>query len=135
MVFSMGTRDERINPLEHWRSNLVDLDKGPFIGQAALQKIITNGGPSRKLIGLVGGAQPLSRIERPCKIKYQYEDIGVTRSLAFSPSLQRNICLALIDRKYTETGITLGLEHPDGVVEMTVTELPFVDKEGLRVRS
>ena len=135
MVFSMGTRDERINPLEHWRSNLVDLDKGPFIGQAALQKIITNGGPSRKLIGLVGGAQPLSRIERPCKIKYQDEDIGVTRSLAFSPSLQRNICLALIDRKYTETGITLGLEHPDGVVEMTVTELPFVDKEGSRVRS
>ena len=135
MVFSMGTRDERINPLEHWRSNLVDLDKGPFIGQAALQKIITNGGPSRKLIGLVGGTQPLSHIERPCKIKYQYEDIGVTRSLAFSPSLQRNICLALVDRKYTETGITLGLEHPDGVVEMTVTELPFVDKEGSRVRS
>ena len=135
MVFSMGTRDERINPLEHWRSNLVDLDKGPFIGQAALQKIITNGGPSRKLIGLVGGAQPLSRIERPCKIKYQYEDIGVTRSLAFSPSLQRNICLALVDRKYTETGINLGLEHPDGVVEMVVTELPFVDKEGSRVRS
>ena len=135
MVFSMGTRDERINPLEHWRSNLVDLDKGPFIGQAALQKIITNGGPSRKLIGLVGGAQPLSRIERPCKIKYQYEDIGVTRSLAFSPSLQRNICLALVDRKYTETGIKLDLEHPDEVIEMAVTGLPFVDKEGSRVRS
>ena len=135
MVFSMGTRDERINPLEHWRSNLVDLDKGPFIGQAALQKIITNGGPSRKLIGLVGGTQPLSHIERPCKIKYQYEDIGVTRSLAFSPSLQRNICLALVDRKCTETGINLDLEHPDGVVEMVVTELPFVDKEGSRVRS
>ena len=135
MVFSMGTRDERFNPLEHWRSNLVALDKGPFIGQAALQKIITNGGPSRKVIGLVGGAQPLSRIERPCKIKYQDEDIGVTRSLAFSPSLQRNICLALVDRKYTEKGINLGLEHPDGVVEMAVTELPFVDKEGLRVRS
>ena len=135
MVFSMGTRDERINPLEHWRSNLVDLDKGPFIGQAALQNIITNGGPSRKVIGLVGGAQPLSRIERPCKIKYQDEDAGVTRSLAFSPSLQRNICLALVDWKYTEKGITLGLEHPDGVVEMAVTGLPFVDKEGSRVRS
>ena len=135
MVFSMGTRDERINPLEHWRSNLVDLDKGPFIGQAALQKIITNGGPARKVIGLVGGAQPLSRIERPCKIKYQDEDVGVTRSLAFSPSLQRNICLALVDRKYTEKGINLGLEHPDGVMEMAVTELPFVDKEGLRARS
>ena len=47
MVFSMGTRDERINPLEHWRSNLVDLDKGPFIGQAALQKIMAEGGPAR----------------------------------------------------------------------------------------
>ena len=135
MVFSMGTRDERINPLEHWRANLVDLDKGPFIGQAALQKIMAEGGPSRKIIGLAGGTQPLSRIERPCKIKYRDEDIGVTRSLGFSPSLQRNVCLALVGRKYTEKGTKLGLEHPDGIVEMTVTELPFVDKEGLRVRS
>ena len=135
MVFSMGTRDEHTNPLEHWRSNLVDLDKGLFIGQAALQKIMADGGPERKITGLVGGLEPLSRIETLCKIKYQDEDIGVTRSLAFSPSLQRNICLALVDRKYTEKGISLALEHPDGVVEMAVTELPFVDKEGSRVRS
>ena len=135
MVFSMGTRDERINPLEHWRSNLVDLDKAPFIGQAALQKIMAEGGPARKVTGLVGGLQPLSHIERPCKIKYQDEYIGVTRSLAFSPSLQRNICLALVDRKYTENGMNLGLEHPDGIFEMAVTDLPFVDREGSRVRA
>ena len=135
MVFSMGTRDERINPLEHWRSNLVDLDKGPFIGQAALRQIMAEGGPARKITGLVGGLEPLSRIERPCKIKHQDEDIGVTRSLAFSPSLQRNICLALVERKYAENGTILSLEHPDGMVEMAVTDLPFVDKDGLRVRS
>ena len=64
-----------------------------------------------------------------------FEDVGVTRSLAFSPSLQRNICLALVDRKYTEKGINLGLEHPDGILDMAVTELPFVDKEGSRVRA
>ena len=135
MVFSMGTRDERMNPLEHWRTNLVDLDKGPFIGRAALEKILADGGPSRKIIGLAGGAEPLSRIERPCRIKYQDKDIGVTRSLAFSPSLQRNICLALVERKYIDKGLKLVVEHPDGMVEMAVTELPFVDKDGLRVRS
>ena len=80
MVFSMGTRDERINPLEHWRTNLVDLDKGPFIGRAALEKIIAGGGPSRKITGLAGGAEPLSRIERPCRIRYRDKDIGVTRA-------------------------------------------------------
>ena len=119
MVFSMGTRDEHINgiqPLEHWRTNLVDLDKGPFIGRAALEKIIADGGPSRKIIGLAGGSEPLARIERPCKIKCRDKDIGVTRSLAFSPSLQRNICLALVDRKYIDKGLNLVVEHPDGMV-------------------
>ncbi len=135
MVFSMGTRDERINPLEHWRANLVDLDKGPFLGRAALEKIIADGGPSRRIIGLAGGTEPLSRIERPCRIKYQDKDIGVTRSLAFSPSLQQNICLALVERKYIDKGLKLVVAHPDGMVEMAVTELPFVDKNGLRVRS
>ena len=135
MVFSMGTRDEHMNPLEHWRTNLVDLDKGPFIGQAALQKIMANGGPAKKIIGLIGSSEPLSRIERPCRILHQDEDIGVTRSLGFSPTLQRNICLALVDSKFTEEGLTMHLEHPTGIVEMIVTELPFVDKEGTRVRS
>ena len=135
MVFSMGTRDEHMNPLEHWRTNLVDLDKGPFIGQAALQKIMAEGGPARKITGLVGDAQPLARIERPCKIKYRDEVIGITRSLAFSPALQRNICLGLVTQKYIEKGGKVMLEHPDGMADMTVAELPFVDKEGLRVRS
>ena len=135
MVFSMGTRDEHINPLEHWRTNLVDLDKGPFIGRAALEKIIADGGPSRKITGLAGGSEPLARIERPCKIKHQDKHIGVTRSLAFSPSLQRNICLALVERKYIDKGLNLVVEHPDGMVEMAVTDLPFVDKDGLRVRA
>ena len=102
MVFSMGTRDERINPLEHWRTNLVDLDKGPFIGRAALEKIIACGGPSRKITGLAGGAEPLSRIERPCRIRYRDKDIGVTR--APWPSLQR--CSGISAWRWL-TGITL----------------------------
>ena len=135
MVFSMGTRDEHMNPLEHWRTNLVDLDKGAFVGQAALRKIMENGGPDRKVVGLIGAGDALSRIERPCKIRVYGKDIGVTRSLGFSPNLQRNICLALVDRNYTEEGQKLELVHPEGNVEMTVTGVPFVDKEGSRVRS
>ncbi|NKB37969.1 MAG: hypothetical protein GKR93_12530 [Gammaproteobacteria bacterium] len=135
MVFSMGTRDEHMNPLEHWRSNLVDLEKGPFIGQEALRKITENGGPTRKVVGLIGSEEALSVLERPCKVRYEKSEIGVTRSLGFSPTLKRNICLALVDQKYTKEGTKLVLEHPDGAAEMEVTEVPFVDKKGLRVRS
>ncbi len=135
MVFGMGTRDEHMNPLEHWRTNLVDMEKGPFIGKAALQKIMDNGGPHRKVIGLIGSEVPPARIERPCRIRHNNKDIGVTRSLGFSPVLKRTICLALVDSNYTEEGLTLEVVHPDGKVEMTVTEVPFVDKQGSRVRS
>ena len=135
MVFSMGTRDEHMNPLEHWRDNLVDLDKGPFIGKSALKEISDTGGPGRTIVGLAGSAEPLQRIERPCNILHQNKVIGVTRCLGFSPVLQRNICLALVDRKYANKNQVLELEHPAGIVEMSVTEVPFIDKEGTRVRS
>ena len=135
MVFSMGTRDEHMNPLEHWRTNLVDLDKDDYIGQAALQEIMKKGGPERKVTGLLGSADPLPRIERPCNILHDGELTGSTRSLGFSPVLQRNICLALVQKQYIEEGLVLQLEHPTGLVDMEVTALPFIDKEGLRVRS
>ena len=101
----------------------------------ALQEIVKKGGPERKVTGLVGSADPLPRIERPCNILHGGELTGSTRSLGFSPVLQRNICLALVQKQYIEEGLVLQLEHPTGLVDMEVTALPFIDKEGLRVRS
>lgn len=135
MVFGMGTRDEQMNPLEHWRDNLVDLDKGPFVGQAALQVIVEKGGPFRKVVGLIGSGDQLSRIERPCKIKQGDEEVGVTRAVGFSPELQCNISLALVDINYTQEGTELSLEHPDRIERMEVTSIPFIDKEGKRIRA
>ena len=43
--------------------------------------------------------------------------------------------MALVDRDYIDPGLELVVEHPDGMVEMAVMKLPFVDKDGLRARS
>lgn len=136
LAFTFGMREDRMNPLEHWRSNVVDFQKVNFIGKSALQQIVAAGGPQRRHIGLVGSPDRFPGMERPWNVLDAGQAIGHTRWTAYSPSLGRNIAIALIPSTYSTFEGSLEVASSDGKHEqMRVTALPFIDREGRRVRA
>jgi glycine cleavage system aminomethyltransferase T len=123
------------NPFEHWRRGLVDLEKTSFIGQDALRRIVGAGGPPRQMIGLVGTAGgSLPDMERGWVAEKGGSAIGISRWSGSSPFLGRPIAIALVKRNSVEVGESITLRYDEGEVSMVVTDLPFIDREGLRPR-
>ena len=129
--------DKGLNPLEFWRETVVDFDGDDFIGKEALIKIRAAGGPKRKMVGLVAESDA-DRIE-PGEWDLPIMDgetiVGTTRRYAFSPTLNRAIALALVDRSHATIGQKLVIENSAGPTSVSVTALPFIDPEGARARA
>ena len=128
LMFSHATTTiDRFTPLEFWR-DFVDFDGKDFIGKDALLRVHSRGGPTRKLVGLIGseGAIPQLAAEK-WAVYDRKRRVGFTRWLAPSLTLGVNIGYALVDREYADrTGHELTVEHSEGQEPMTITALPFV---------
>lgn len=117
---------DRLTPLEFWRPFL-DLDGEDFVGRAALVRTIEDGGPTRKLVGLIGTDTTLPLLDRRWNVRDGEETAGFTRWAVRSPGLDQNIAVAVLDVAYAERlGHTVVLVHPDGTEEMRIVELPFL---------
>ena len=109
---------QRYSPYEMGLSRLVSLDKGPFVGRAALAEERRRG-PRRQIVGLEiewaevealyekKGLAPVapaatSRVAVP--VVRGSKQIGRATTTAWSPTLKRLIALATIDRPYDEDG-------------------------------
>jgi len=127
LFFSYTTNyEDRINPLEFWRS-FVDLSGDEFIGKAALLEIQASGGPRRRVIGLVGSEHDQGPIIGKLDVKDRNSTVGFTRWIAWSPTLQRNIGYALVEARYAQhEGCAVSVVHPSEEEPMTITALPFV---------
>ena len=115
---------QRYSPYEMGLSRLVSLDKGPFVGRAALVEERRRG-PRRQIVGLEiewpdvealyekKGLAPVapaatSRVAVP--VVRGSKQIGRATTTAWSPTLKRLIALATIDKPHYEEGTRVEFE-------------------------
>ena len=138
--------EQAYSPAEIGLGRLVDLDKGPFVGQRALAAEARAGGPPRRLVGLeiewagiesLHAAQDLpptapAVVSRsPVPVFAAGRQVGRATSTGWSPILKKPIALASVSPAYERLGsqvlIEWTVEGRRGRVNATVVELPFLD--------
>ena len=120
--------DIHTNPYELGLDRLVNLDmKAEFIGKAALRRI-KDEGVSRKQVGLIIDCDPFAGPNTTfLAINKGGDAIGKVTSAVYSPRLQHNIALAMVDIAYDVIGTEVEVVTVSGPVRATVTERPFFD--------
>jgi glycine cleavage system aminomethyltransferase T len=120
--------DIHTNPYELGLDRLVNLDmKAEFIGKAALRRI-KDEGVSRKQVGLIIDCEPFRGPNTTfLAINKGGDAIGKVTSAVYSPRLQQNIALAMVDTAYDVIGTEVEVVTVAGPVRATVTERPFFD--------
>ncbi|MFT5211025.1 MAG: glycine cleavage system aminomethyltransferase T [Flavobacterium sp.] len=124
--------DINTNPYELGLDRLIDIDADfDFIGKAALQKI-RHDGVVRKQVGLViSGPAMVGSNTRFWGLEKDGELIGKVTSAVYSPRLEKNIALAMVDvhcsADFTEIGTEVVVIKPGGNTTATVVEKPFFD--------
>lgn len=117
--------DQTTNPLEAGLGWITKLNKGEFIGRAALQQIKA-AGLQRKLIGfdMPGRAFP----RHGYALFANGERVGVIASGTFSPSLEKGIGTAYVPAAFAAVGTPLEIEIRGSRMPAVVCETPFYKK-------
>jgi len=120
--------DIHTNPFELGLDRLVNLDmEADFIGKAALKRI-RDTGITRKQVGLIIDADPLTGPNtRFWPINVSGQEVGKVTSAVYSPRLERNIALAMIAVEHARIGLQVEVVLPSGPCMATVAERPFFD--------
>jgi len=120
------------NPFTIGLGRLVDVDQGTdFIGKEALKKIKENG-LTEKLVGLELDGEAIKKApENFWRVTNDDKKIGRVSRAFFSPRLQKNIALAIVDIDFSEEGTEIIVESPNGNYPAKVVKLPWfnADKE------
>ncbi|MBW4983318.1 glycine cleavage system protein T [Mameliella sp. CS4] len=120
--------DINTNPYELGLDRLVDLEiEADFIGKAALKRI-RDEGVKRMQVGLIIEADPMRGPNTTFwPINKAGAEIGKVTSAVYSPRLERNIALAMIDIEHAHVGTQIEVILPSGPTVATVVERPFFD--------
>ncbi len=114
---------DQINPYEAGLGWVVKLDKGPFIGREALQRIKAEG-PRRKLVGLEMIGRGIARqgylVATP-----EGETVGEVTSGMPAPTLGKNLALALVRADLARLGTELDVIVRNKPVRAVVVKTPF----------
>jgi len=116
-----------ISPYEAGLGWAVKLDAKEFIGKEPMAKVKAEK-PSRKAIGFttVGrSAAPRSH----CAVNVEGSEVGYVTSGAFSPTLQKNIGLALIQREFAGVGKPLQIDIRGKLIEAEQVKTPFYKRD------
>ena len=120
------------NPFTIGLGRLVNLDQEiDFIGKEAL-KAIKEKGLTEKLVGLELEGDPILKApENFWPVSSNNKKVGRLSRAFFSPRLEKNIGLAIIDIDFAEEGTTVSVASPNGDLSSTVVSLPWfqADKE------
>ncbi|WP_223066670.1 glycine cleavage system aminomethyltransferase GcvT [Paenibacillus caui] len=111
-----------ISPLEAGVGYFVKWNKGDFIGRSALerQKLA---GPKRKLVGIEMIDRGIPRSHYP--VFADGVQIGEVTTGTQSPTLKRNLGLALVDSKYAAIGTKVEVEIRGKRLKAEVVKAPF----------
>ncbi|MBC02525.1 MAG: glycine cleavage system protein T [Phycisphaerae bacterium] len=120
--------DEETDPISAGLSFAVKVDKGEsddqegrFIGQDAIQRIVSEG-PTRRLVGLTLEGRRSPR--QGMAVKVDGEPVGVVTSGCPSPTLGHPIAMAYVPPSVAEPGTTVEIDLGAGT-PATVVKLPF----------
>jgi aminomethyltransferase len=94
----------------------------PFIGQEALKKQKEEGAP-RRLVGIEMIERGIPRTHYP--VYAGEERVGEVTTGTQSPTLKKNVGLALVKRQYSELGTELDVEIRGKRVKAKVVPTPF----------
>ena len=136
---------QKYSPYEIGLGRLVNLDKAPFIGQAALRREAKEG-PTRQLVGLDVSWDDVERLYDEAGLAPQlpatasrvsvpiYQDgaqVGKATSTTWSPTLKRLIALANVSSEAAAIGTKLEMEitveHQRKRAGVKVAPIPFFD--------
>ncbi|MEM9043342.1 MAG: glycine cleavage T C-terminal barrel domain-containing protein [Pseudomonadota bacterium] len=107
---------------------LVELDNTPvFVGRDALVRA-SQEPLSKKIVGMIIDGDPLDNNEDVWPLMAGEKQVGKLTSLAFSPRLQKNIAIGLVNPHYGEIGMQLDVEAWTGPRQATICEMPFLPK-------
>jgi len=116
------------NPFELGLDRLINLDiDADFIGKVALQRIAEEG-VTQKQVGLeIKGAALTGPNTTFWSVLAGEKSIGKVTSAIYSPRLDKNIALAMLETDFIEIGTTLQVQMPQGLAVANVVEKPFYD--------
>ncbi|HLE59521.1 MAG TPA: glycine cleavage system aminomethyltransferase GcvT [Candidatus Limnocylindria bacterium] len=114
--------DRSTNPYEANLGRVVKLDKGEFVGRAALAAV-QQAGPRRRLVGLMMQDEAIARHGYPVLVDGQ--PVGSVTSGTASPSLGRNIAMAYLPAAAAEVGRAVEVVVRDRPHPAEQVKLPF----------
>ena len=120
--------DIHTNPYELGLDRLVNLDiDADFIGKAALARI-RDEGVTRRQVGLVIEGAPLDGPNTTFwPVRKCGNAVGKVTSAIYSPRLEQNIALAMVDADCAELRTEVEVDAVSGPMRATVVERPFYD--------
>jgi aminomethyltransferase len=133
-VYHVYTReiDESTNPFEAGLEKAVKLEKGDFVGRAALRKL-KESGLTRKLVGFSAGHG--GQVFPPkSTIMADDQPVGYVTVMAASPTIGETIGLGYVSIEHSEIGTPLMVAAAGEQTDVKVVRTPFFDPEGTRIR-
>lgn len=115
--------DETTNPYEAGLGWVVKLDKGEFVGRAALQKIKA-GGLTRKLVGFEMTGRGTAR-HGYAILDGAGQPVGEVTSGSLGPTVGKNIGLGYLPKAMTKVGTEIGIQIRSKIIAAVVVKTPF----------
>ncbi len=115
---------ETINVFEAGLDRFCKLEKGPFIGSDALQRVLAEGGPTRKLVGLEMVDRGIAR-DGYGVFNESATQIGEVASGSPAPFLKKNIALAFVPREHAVIDSEVFVQVRNTMVRAKVVPIPF----------
>jgi len=122
-VFGRDMNSSQILPETGLEHTSVSYHKGCYIGQEVIARVKTYGAPAFALMGLIWDGEELPDFDG--EIKMQNRKIGTVKSSLFSPSLDKVISLAYIQKEYRSPDQTYSVTVNGAPREARTTLLPF----------
>ncbi|GIM44575.1 aminomethyltransferase [Collibacillus ludicampi] len=118
--------NETITPIEAGLGFFVKLDKGDFIGRDVLAKQKEEGAP-RKLVGfeMIERGIPRTHYE----VQVEGKRIGEVTSGTFSPTLKKNIGLAIVAAEHAQIGNEIDILIRNKKVKAVIVPTPFYKRK------
>lgn len=114
---------ETITPIEAGLQWLFKKNHSEFPGAERILAQLYSGSERQRVGLMVEGRIP---VREGCEVYHQNDRVGYVTSGGFSPSLNRPIAMALLDRRFAKIGTVLSAVVRDSPIAVTVCRLPFV---------